>query len=337
MKQSLAILAIIIAAAQPTQGQVRDMLWKRGEKKMISGEITSVTPESLSFKSGGRTQTISVGDLDRLRFGDAPSGLTAVRAAYRNGQLKQAKTQLAAVNQSGRPFVQQELAYFKAVITAKLALSGKGNVEAAAREVGGFLKSNSDSFRYYEACEVMGDLAMSLERFQPAIKYYEKLANSQSPNFAARGALLLGDIWLLKDDKAKAGNMFARASQSADSRISAMGELGVALALCTSKQGAIKAIPAIEKVIAENDSSDVELFARAYNSLGQAFLAAAQNEAALDAFLHTDLLFYRATDRHAEALFHLSKLWMTVNKPAEATKARQTLKQRYASSMWAKR
>ena len=67
----------------------------------------------------------------------------------------------------------------------------------------------------------------------------------------------------------------------------------------------------IEKVIVENDSERPRaLFARAYNALGHALShAAGQTEAALDAYLHTDLLFYRDAENHAEALYHLAKLW----------------------------
>lgn len=337
MKQLIAILVLISLPTQLVHAQAKDMLWKRGNNKVISGEITNVSPEVISIKSGGKSLDLSVSEIDRLIFRDDPSGLASVRSAFKNGQLEQAQTQLASIEPGGRNFVQQEIEFYQAMVQAKLALRGTADVKDAARDIGAFLKQNGDSFRYFEACETMGDLAMSLGRFDSATRYYEKLASSKSTTIAARGALLLGDASLLKGDVTRAAEMFARCTKATDARLQAMGKLGAAICLCQNPQGAEQAIQMIEDVIAENDSSDVELFARAYNALGKAFMATGKTESALDAYLHTDLLFYRDSEKHAEALFHLSKLWSEVNNPTEASKARQTLKTRYAASVWAKR
>ena len=337
MKRLVKVCIVILISAQTVHAQGKDMLWKRGNGKMISGEIRQVSPESISIKFDGKSQEIPIGEIDRLIFSDDPAGLGAVRSAFKNGQLEQASRQLATVKASGRPFVQQDVDFYKAMIAAKLALRGESDVTDAARDLGRFLKTNANSFRFYEANEVMGDLAMSLGRFDSATKYYKKITKSKSSSLAARGSLLLGDAWLLQGDLQQASTMFARCNAASDLRLRAMGELGLAVCQSETAQGAEQALPRIEKVIAENDSSDVELFARAYNALGKAFLATGKKESALDAYLHTDLLFYRDSEKHAEALFQLSKLWTEVNKPAEANKARQTLTKRYASSVWAKR
>lgn len=336
MKQALLTFLLMSIFTVMVNGQDKDILGLRGSKKLISGEITKVTRDFVSVKSGGRTQEYAASEIDnRLRFRDDPSGLASVRSFYQDGRIEDASKKLETVNSEGRDIVQQDIAFFKAVIAAKLALRGKSDVTAAIQEVGAFLKQHGNSFRYYDACEVMGDLAMSLGRNEVATRYYEKLLASESSAVEARGALLLGDAFLLGGNVQQASEMYARCEQADDARIQTMGLLG--LATCAVNTDPNRAIAMIEKVIAENDSEDVELFARAYNALGNAFAAAGKTEAALDAYLHTDLLFYRDSEKHAEALYHLSKLWADVNKPSEATKARQTLKQRYKSSIWAKR
>ncbi len=337
MKNLIATTVVLFLTTQWVSAQTKDVMWLRGEKSPVSGEISKVSPDGVTLKSSGKTRDISVDKIDRIRFGDDPSGLASVRSAVKSGQLEQAKTQLASIKGEGGPFVKQDIAFYKAAIDAKLALRGEGSVNDAARAMGGFLKSSPNSFRYYEACEAMGNLAMSLGKFDSAVKYYEKIANSKAQRVSAEGALLLGDAWILKGDAGKAKAMYQRCAKAADPRLKAIGQL--CLASCATKQnkGGDKTVAVIEKVIEEYDSSDVELFARAYNALGEAYLAAGKTESALDAYLHTDLLFYRDSGKHAEALFQLSKLWTAVNKPSEASRAKKLLKQRYPASVWARR
>lgn len=300
---------------------------------MVSGSIDKVSPDYITLSG----QNIPVDEIERISFGDDPSKFSSVRSAVKNGQLVQAKADLQKVKAGGRDFVQQDIAFYRALIDAKLALQGKGDVRQSARAIGAFLKANPDSFRYYEACETMGLLAQSLESFDNATRYFSRLTKSRSPGLAARGSLLLGDAFLLKGDAKRAKTMFERCGKSPDLRLKTMGDVGKAACLALNGATATEAISILEKVIDENDSSDVELFSRAYNALGQAYLATGKTESALDAFLHTDLLFYRNSEKHAEALFHLSKLWSDVNKPSEANNARNKLKQRYPSTVWAKK
>jgi tetratricopeptide (TPR) repeat protein len=161
------------------------------------------------------------------------------------------------------------------------------------------------------------------------------LEHAQSSVLRARGRVLQGQAWLRHGDTAKSARFFQQASAAEDDRVQALGLVG--WATCEALQGQPQdGITKIEKVIAENDSDDTELFARAYNALGRCYEVAGKNNDAVLAYLHTDMLFYREFDAHAESLLHLSKLWSAINKPAEASKARQLLKQRYASTFWAK-
>jgi tetratricopeptide (TPR) repeat protein len=188
----------------------------------------------------------------------------------------------------------------------------------------------------YAAWEVMGDLAASLGKFDAAASAYGKLVNAKLPATRARGFLLQGYALLHKGGTTEALSRFEEVARLEGDRTQALGAIGAAV--CQARGGnADQAVEQIQKIIAENDASDVELFAKAYNALGECYELAEKNEDAILAFLHTDLLFYRDYDAHAQALFHLSKLWAEVNKPTDASKARQLLKDRYAATSWAKR
>ena len=94
-------------------------------------------------------------------------------------------------------------------------------------------------------------------------------------------------------------------------------------------------IPLIKKVIQDNDpNKEKRLFAYANNALGNCYLKKSQSKDALLSFLQTHLLFFGDADTHAEALYQLSKLGDSLNRPEIASDARETLRQRFAGSHW---
>ena len=97
------------------------------------------------------------------------------------------------------------------------------------------------------------------------------------------------------------------------------------------------AIETLEKLIAENDAVDTELFGRAYNALGDCFQIAKKPKDALMAYLHVDILFYGDAETHAESLYHLNKLWQIAKNQDRAAVAGNLLKQRYPGTIWAEK
>ena len=304
----------------------------------ISGKITVVSPDYLTVSVANQTKQVAVASITRITLADDPPGLQSVRSSVEGGNLEQASRRISTMKPAvgSRDVVKQDIAYYQALVNARLAMKGTGTVTAAVRQMVDFLKKNPRSFRFYAACEVLGDLAMNLERYDTAASYYKRIDAAQSRALKTRSRILQGYAWLRQGDADKSASLFEQAVSSEDDRLKALGQIG--LASCRAKQGRPEeGIEMVEKIIAENDATDVELFARAYNAQGRCFEAAQKNEDAVLAYLHTDMLFYRDFDAHAEALFRLSKLWPTINKPAEATKTRQLLKRVYAATPWAKK
>ena len=336
--RELSILTLVLLASTSiANAQADDTLeCLPPHSKFVTGKIQSVSPDFVSIQGRDGTKKISVDKITKFRFGDDPGGMSGIRGSVEIGQLQEAKDKLERLKLTGRPFVKGDIQFYQALVEAKLALQGKADIKGAATKMSRFLKSHNDNHRYYEALEVMGDLATSLGKFNLVPNFYGKIAQSKSKSMAARGYQLLGDALILQGDFSKARSAFGKAAKSDDARAKTVAELG--LAMCQANSGEAKAaVSSIETIIRENNSDDKELFARAYNALGFANSAAGNDEAALDAYLHTELLFTTQRNQRAEALYHLVQLWRKVKNPVEANRAQQVLKQAYPNSVWSKK
>jgi tetratricopeptide (TPR) repeat protein len=181
---------------------------------------------------------------------------------------------------------------------------------------------------------------MALGKFAGAVKYYGVLARAPWPDVQMHGALLEARAYRSDGQNDQALRKYDEVINIQLSTAEANRQRNLALvgrAACQAEMGqAADAIASIEKVIQENDSQDTELFGQAYNALGACHRHMKQTQAALEAYLHVDLLFYQDEDDHAEALYYLSELWDQVKKPERAMAARSLLKSRYPGSRWAK-
>ena len=155
-----------------------------------------------------------------------------------------------------------------------------------------------------------------------------------------RGQLREGRALIAQEKFTDAQEKFDAVIATSDDRAAATAAKKVAevgKAVCMTEQGQHEpAIVILNRIIAENSPDSKELFGRAYNALGRSYLKAKKDKEAKLAYLHVDLLFYGNSEVHAEALYHLSKLWDGANQPDHAVAARNLLTTRYAGSPWAK-
>ncbi len=202
--------------------------------------------------------------------------------------------------------------------------------------------ANQNSYHYFAAMELLGDLAVALSSYENGIRYYGKLAEAPWPDYAMRAMVLQANAMvassLFPDALQKYEEVLASSVDDARAReLKLRATLGKAVCLAETGQTQ-PALESVTKIIEENDSREKpQLFAQAYNALGICYLKAGKSQDALLAFLHVDLLFNQDPDAHAEALYYLSDLWRTVNKSERAIRARSMLESRYSGSPWANR
>lgn len=303
------------------------------------GNIVETNKDYIGLEVTGVTSQIEVVNVKRVVFATAPSQLSSAQTSIAAGQLEDALEKLQQVDlgdvQSN--IVAEEVKYYIAYCASKLALAGGGDKNTAAQLMGAFAK-NTGTYHYYEANEIMGELAVSSGRPDAAANFFRKVGEAPWPDYKMKAAVLEGQALIAQEEYRDAYTKFQQVLDSSmntpvATRMKEFATLGKAKCMAAAMKPE-EGVKLAQQIIANGDSRDGELFARAYNALGFCHVMAKQPKDALLAYLHVDLMFYQDPSQHAEALYHLISLWKEVNETERALKARTLLKQRYPGSIW---
>jgi tetratricopeptide (TPR) repeat protein len=336
----VALVAGIGLVTATASAQTTDQVFvSRGAPQ--KGVVTEMTKDTVTLDMSGIARPFQVNEIVRVTFVDEPSELGNARNAVQQRNYSLALQELKKLD--GQPqdnkHVAADVAYYKALCMARLAMTEGGDKPAALKALLDWVKGNPNNYHFYQAAEVLGDLAVATGDFAEAARFYGGISNAPWPDYQMRGNNNVGRA-LVSEKK------FAEALQKFDAVISSdlttpeateqkqFATVGKAVCLAETDQ-AEAGIAMLNDIINKNDPSDVALFARAYNALGNCYLKQSKPKDALRAFLFTDILFYADAESHAEALYRLSKLWNDVNRSDRAVQARNTLRERYAGSRWA--
>src|SRR5262249_44116677 len=153
------------------------------------------------------------------------------------------------------------------------------------------------NFHYFDACETVGDLLVALGKYSEAESYYAKLAAAPWSDYKMRATLQMGRALVGQKQYDKAQAKFDEVlAMTADGKEAERHKLSASLGKASALAGAGKtdeATKMVNEMIAKADPENAELHARAYNILGNCYLAAGKKKEALLAFLHVDLLYSR--------------------------------------------
>ncbi|MBW8884757.1 MAG: tetratricopeptide repeat protein [Planctomycetia bacterium] len=297
--------------------------------------------DKVTIDQSGGPRDIQVNEIVRITFAGEPTELVAGRNNVLQKNYNQALAELKKLDgqKIDRPFIKQDIDFYKALCQARLALSEGGDKKAAETAMYNFVRSAPQSYHFYEAAETLGDLAMASGKWADATKYYTGLAGAPWADYQMRANNASGRALIGEKQYDQAMEKFKAVLSSDLSSAEAIRQKNLATvgrAICLVETGKVdEAMTMLKDLIDKNDPQDAVLFARAYNALGRCYLKQNKPKDAVLALLHTDLLFYADADAHAEALYHLSKLWSDINKSDRAVAARNTLRERYAGSIWA--
>jgi len=336
---AVALSAVAWLAAAPVLAQQDTIIGRSGTP--IRGTIVGISPSSVKIETTGTTRDIEVREIQKLSFGDEPADLRNARDQALAGQFENALESLKKINVAGIqiPAIKQDVGYYSAYCNAKLALTAGGDKTAAIAELRAFIGQNRTTFHFFQGVELLGDLNFSDGKYADAATFYALLGQADWPEYKMRAAVLQARAQTAEgkyDEALAAYDQVLTSGLNTPEAAEQKMHATVGRAVCLAATGKHEeGITIIEDMIAKHDPSNAALFGRAYNALGACYAKANKTQEALMAYLHTDILFFTDRESHAEALYHLSKLWAQVNKADRAVEARSTLQSRYPGTRWA--
>jgi tetratricopeptide (TPR) repeat protein len=305
------------------------------EGKSTSGAVIAISKQGIQLKKGKETETISASGIVKIQFDSEPQTLVEIRNFVLDKQYQSAldEVQKLDVKTLKRPEIEAEAMYYSAYAKAQLAIAGRGSRDEAATAVRNFAGKFQDSWHFYSAAEILGDLAIVMNKPEDAARFYGSLRSAPDPDTKVRSVYLLGVVALKKKDYPAAIAEFDKVVglQSTTPGIARMQTLSksqkaIALASTGKRDEALKLIDTLIKELNPNES---DVAARIYNAQGATYEAGGDASKAILAYLHTHLLFSSTPDAHAEAMSRLTDLWTKVGKPDRAAEFRSLLKELY--------
>ena len=331
---SFLLAVVLVALTTATASAQTDRLYPN-EGDAVIGKIKSIAREGVVITAGGKDKAFPSGDIRRILFQGDPPELTRAREFVVDGQFDQAADELKQMDFSkiSRKDIKADAQFYLALSRGEMALAGQGDLAAASTAALGFVKQNSDSYHFYSATRLLGDLAKALKNYEKAAQFYGYMLKSRSTDIQVEAVYRSGTVKLAANDvagaKADFGKVMGIKATSAEmKRFQTLAE--ASLAVVTAKEGkGNEAIGMVNKLIKTLNPTDTATAAKIYNALGASQLAAGNDEDALLAYLHTQLMYSMHAESHVEALKQLAELWTKIGKPDRAAQARGELQQRY--------
>lgn len=310
---------------------------------LASGQIKEITPSSVTITVRGKDQVYAMSDVRKISFDGEPNTLDRARENVIQGQYEQALEEVKKISTDGiaNPLVRQDVEFYRHYSEGQLGLAGNGDKQAAIKGLLALANSNPKTHHLYDLSELLGELAVAVGQPDQAVRYFNLLRTAPNDTIKANGVYRLGEVELSQGKHEEARVRFEQLTQAPSTspelvRLKSLAEVG--LAVCDHLAGNTqRALDKLNSLVAKHDSTDHTLFAKINNAKGACFQALEQPNRALLSYLQTDRLFFTHAEAHAEALYHLSKLWPLVGEGSRAAEAKERLVAQYASTTWAEK
>jgi tetratricopeptide (TPR) repeat protein len=310
---------------------------------VISGKIIRTSPLKVEIEQNDASKEIAVNQIENITYDSEPYSLKEAKKSIRDEKYEDALKTLGHIKSDdiSRKELLEDIDFYNALVASHLALNEPGKIADAGRLMIAFIKKYPDSYHYFQACEIVGNLLVENRSYAEAEDYYAKVAKAPWQDYQFRAAVAMGRVLLAQDKRAEAlktfENVLANPAEGPLSKPQIQAaKIGKAAVLAAMKQND-KAVELVETLIRQADPEDADTLARCYNVLGTALRQSGKDKEAMLAFMHVDLLYPSVSDAHAEALYNLAELWDKLHKTERAVRARQILVQQYKTSPWAQK
>ena len=192
-RRVLPSLAATLVLVSPTvlHAQSDQVVPLRGTP--TNGAIVETSPTEVVVDVRVSKQRIPVNELRRIQFTDEPQELKRARDNILTGNLASGLSDLKKIDVAGieRPLIKQDVQFYMAYCQGRLALTGGGDKAAAVAAMLAFVRASPNSHHFLPAAELLGDLAVSLEKFDSAVRYYSAISSKAPwPDYKLRASVL---------------------------------------------------------------------------------------------------------------------------------------------------
>lgn len=338
LRPSLLFVLLCLTAPSLTLAQ-SDQVFSYSND-ITRGAVKKITKNDVEVEERGTPRKIPTSQIKKIHFSGEPNDLKSGRDAAIGEKFDEALESLGKIKADdlNRDEAKVDLAFYIAYSKGKLALAGSDRA-AAEKELLDFVRANGDSFHFYKAAELLGDISFASGAYDDAAKRYAAISKSESPELQMKGGYLEAKSLLGKGDVPAALAKFEQIiampqNDSAAAGVKALCEIGKARCLIETGKHA-EGIALAQSVVDKSDPKDSELLGAGYLAIAVGKLHAENKKSAIIAFLQVTLLFPANRQAHAEALFNLEKLWTEQGKPDRAQECRNLLREQYGGTVWA--
>jgi tetratricopeptide (TPR) repeat protein len=343
MDPRIATTALLIGLLQISAiASAADVIVRKSEPGLLSGEITAVSKAEVTLKpQKGDSLKIPANDIASINWQGEPAGMNIARSDETGGRYQKALESYRKLQDSAKSLnenIKADLQYAIARTTGRLALSDPAQVDAAIKLLTTFKGENPDSYHYYPALNLLGQLYASKKDGTQARLVFGELERAPWKDYQMASKNAIARLALAENKTDEAAKAFAAvvalpASNPLEESQRYEAMLGMAKILTTQSKYD-DALKLLDEVIAKASPEDLRVQAEAYVRQGDCLQSQGKDKDALLAYLHVDVLFASEQQLHAESLFHLTRLWAKVGQPGRAAEARERLENEFPNSEW---
>jgi tetratricopeptide (TPR) repeat protein len=342
LRRELFLTAILLPALAVPAFAIDEVV--RQSEGPVRGNIKAVTSTEVTVESVGQSTKVPVTEIAAVRWDGEPAQLNITRTREANGDLDfalKSYREIAGQVDATQKTLKTDLEFLVARTLARQAIADTSRKDAAIKALNDFVTAHADFFRYYDALQWLGRVHAAAGDFESAKTAYGRVATAPLPAIKMAAQTALARVKLQQDDLAGALADFDAVlaepgNDLATSRDRFAAKLGRAIVL--QRQGNHEeALKTLDEVIQQASADDTVVQAEAFARRGESLEASGKEKDALLAYLHVDILFPSEAGPHAEALYHLSKLWAGAGQAERSADARRRLTEQYPTSEWTRK
>ena len=319
------------------QDRIRYTDRKTGKEATATGTIREESPSQIVYQPGTAAGTKEIPALDVIDVTyDVPG---AVKLTYRSAEAEEKKVSslrdaiknyqeiLPRLAEAKQKFAERHVRFKIARLMARQAEDDPEQLDAAIDALAKFKEQNAASWQVIQCAKTLARLQLAKGDTDAAEKTYEDLA--ATPNIPEQ---MRKECDLLVAEAMIRGKKHALAQKKLEAVLKTLppddlhaARVRIYLAQCLAASGKLpEATAQLEGIIAK--TTEKELKALAYNTLGDCYRLNGRSKEALWPYLWVDVIYHQDRQEHIKAMEQLAKLFDDQGDKARAKQYRDRLK-----------